>query len=59
MKSKRTMARESQEILRRTGHLMAMKNALASAIRDGNAKAIPYFKDQIAKTQPLVDALQS
>lgn len=69
MKSKRTIAREAQERKRKVGHLRAMHSALASALRvsvDPNVhsfarkkaeKAIPYYKDQIAKTEPLVKAL--
>jgi hypothetical protein len=71
MKSKRTVARERQERKRKIGHLFAMRNELVSAIRrsvDPNVhridrkkaeKSIPYFEDQIAKTEPLVKALQS
>lgn len=70
MKSKKTLACERQERKRVIGHLFSMKNELASALRrsvDPNAhpaarrkaeKAIPYFEDQIAKTEPLVKALE-
>jgi hypothetical protein len=71
MKSKKTLARERQKRQRVIGHLFFMKNELAFALRrsvDPNVhptarrkaeKAIPYFEDQIAKTEPLVKALEA
>ena len=69
MKSKRTLARKAQEKKRKVGHLRAMHSALASALRisvDPNVhsftrkkakKAIPYYKDQIAKSEKINSSL--
>ena len=66
MKSAKTVYKKAQEKRRRVRHHRAMTAALASAIRisiDPNRyslirkkalKAIPYFKDQIAKTEKLI-----